>query len=344
MPPANKAAFYPTNKAPSLKVEASPYPTISADELLVKVSVVAINPVDWKIQQLGTDVFPFLTYPLAGGMDIAGTVIEAGASAAQRFRPGDRVLGFPYEFSSRAGGFQHYVSLPAALATPIPDSVPFADASVLPSGVATAAVALYQYLGLDHPTSPARPKNGKAVLIPGGASSVGSNAIQLAVASGYEVITTSSPQNFAHCEALGAARVFDYHSPNLLQDVKEAFRGKQCAGGLSTVEGSNDLVFDVVRASEGSKSVACTILLSDEGVPGDVEAEMIHAYWIKGTPLCEVIFGKFLPEALASGHYKCMPKPVVVGDGLEAVQVALDKGKANSVSCQKLVVSLEGET
>ncbi|KAI3317814.1 GroES-like protein [Xylariaceae sp. AK1471] len=349
MSPTNKAAFYPSNKAPSLEVSPSPYPTIGDGELLVKVGVVAINPVDWKIQQVGTDLFPFLTYPLAGGMDIAGTVIEVGPSssssvnAPQRFRPGDRVLGFPFEFSSRAGGFQHYVVVPAGLAVPIPDSIPFADASVLPSGVATAAVALYQYLGLEHPTLPPRKSNGKTVFIPGGASVVGSNAIQLAVASGYEVITTSSPKNFAHCEALGASRVFDYHSPNLTQDLKEAFKGKQCAGGFSTVEGSNEVVFDVVGASEGSKSVACTILLGSEGVPEGIKAEMIHAYWIKDTPLCEVIFGKFLPEALASGHYKCVPKPLVVGRGLEFVQVALDKGKANSVSCQKLVVSLEGE-
>jgi NADPH:quinone reductase-like Zn-dependent oxidoreductase len=339
MAPPNKAAFYPSDKAPVLSIASSPYPTAGPDELIVKVAVSAINPVDWKIQQVGTSVFPFLTYPLAGGLDVAGTVVEVGLNIT-KFHPGDRVLGFPLEFTSRAGGFQHYVVVPAAVAAPIPDSISFAEASVLPSCISTAAVALYQHLGLSHPTFPARAKNGKTVLIPGGASAVGSNAIQLAVASGYEVITTSSPKNFAYCEALGASCVFDYRDANLTRDVKEAFRGKQCAGGFATVEESNDLVFEVVGASEGSKLVACALLLSEEGVPEGIQAKFIHAYWIKDTPLAQVIFEKFLPEALAQGHYKCVPKPAVVGKGLESVQVALDKGKTNSVSAQKLVVLL----
>ncbi|KAI8623899.1 GroES-like protein [Xylariaceae sp. FL1651] len=340
MAPTNKAAFYPSDKATSLQVGPSPYPTVGEGELIVKVGVTAINPVDWKIQQLGQDLFPTLQYPLAGGHDIAGTVVEVGPGVT-RFRPGDRVLGFPAGFESRTGGFQHYVVVPAQLAAPIPDSVAFADAAVLPSCLATAAEALYAYLGLDRPADPPRPRNGKTVLVSAGASAVGSNAIQLAVASGYEVFTTASPKNFAHCEALGASQVFDYRDPNVARDLKEAFRGKQCAGGFAAVEESNALVFDVVAASEGSKSVACAILFSSEGVPKDISAKMISAFAIKDTDLVDVIFGKFLPEALAKGHYQCVPKALVVGQGLDHVQAAFDKGMTNSVSCQKLVVSLE---
>jgi NADPH:quinone reductase-like Zn-dependent oxidoreductase len=41
-----------------------------------------------------------------------------------------------------------------------------------------------------------------------GSTSDGSNAIQLAVAAGYEVITTSSPRNFDYVKKLGPSHVY----------------------------------------------------------------------------------------------------------------------------------------
>ncbi|TGJ79363.1 hypothetical protein E0Z10_g9402 [Xylaria hypoxylon] len=342
MAPTNRAAFYPSDKASKLKVDVSPYPTAGENDVIIKVAVAAVNPVDHKIQTAGTDIFPFLTYPYVGGIDVAGTVAEVGASVT-KFRPGDRVLGFPSDFACRAGGYQEYTAVPASVVTLLPARTSFLDAATLPSSVATGAVALYQYLNLAHPSVPARPRNGQTLLVTAGASCVGSHTIQLAVASGYEVITTSSPHNFAHCTAMGASRVFDYHSATLVQDVKDAFKGKQCAGAFSSVESSNALVFDVVSASEGSKSVACSILFSPETVPADLKVEWIHAYYIKDTPLADVIFGTFLPAALASGQYKAAPKPHVVGTGLESVQAAFEISRANAVSCEKLVVTLTEE-
>ncbi|KAI0452429.1 GroES-like protein [Xylaria acuta] len=366
MPPTNKAAFYPSDKASTLVVGPAPYPTPSSNEVIIRVSAAAINPIDQKVQDLGTAILPFLTYPLIGGLDVSGTVVEVGSAVPDKykFRAGDRVLAFPSEFVSRAGAFQNYVAASADSVSKIPDGTSFVDAVVLPSGVATAAVALFQYLGLEHPSQQQagnenrqgqekkKKEEKRTVLVTAGASVVGSNAIQLAVASGYDVITTSSPRNFAHCISLGAAEVFDYHSPTLASELKSALGGRRLAGALSCVDGSNAVVWEVVAAAaaaaaaaEGasSKKVACTLLFSQEGVPAGITTEMIHAYWIKDTPLAEAIFGDFLPRALASGRYKCEPKPLVVGKGLEAVQAAFDVSKTGTVSCQKLVVALEGE-
>ncbi|KAI0547966.1 GroES-like protein [Xylaria curta] len=344
MSPTNKAAFYPSDKAPTLVVDSAPYPTPLSNEVIVHVSAAAINPIDHKVQELGTTILPMLKYPLVGGLDIAGTIVEVGSAVTSKYylREGDRVAGFPAEYVSRAGAFQNYVAIPADCLAKIPDGTSFVDAVVLPCCLATAAIALYHYLGLEHPSTNPRAQ-GKTVLISAGASSAGSNAIQLAVASGYEVYTTSSSRNFAHCTSLGAAKVFDYHSPTLASDIISALRGKELAGAISCQEGSNDVIFEVVAASEGSKKVACLVIFSQEGVPAGITTEMIHAHWIRGTPLAETIFGKFLPEALASGKYKCEPKPLVVGRGLESVQAAFDLSKTGTVSCQKLVVTLEGE-
>ncbi|KAI0798378.1 GroES-like protein [Xylaria sp. FL0064] len=345
MAPTNKAAFYPSDKAPALEVGTSPYPTPGPKEVIIKVAAAAINPVDSTIQHSGQETFPFLTYPLVGGLDVAGTIAEVGPNTNSKFHPGDRVLGFACDFTSRTGGFQEYVAVPASVVSRLPEDASLIEASIIPSGIATAAEALYSYLGLAHPTIPPHPRNGQTILIAGGASVVGSNAIQLAVASGYEVLTTSSPSNFAHCTSLGASRVFDYRDPNLTQNLLAALKGKHCAGGVSCVPASNSVVFEVVSASEGSKRVACTILFTQDGVPGNITTEMIHAYHIKDTPLADGIFDSWLPAALASGQYKRgTPRPRVVGEGLESVQAALDIiAQPNSVSCEKLVVTLGGE-
>jgi NADPH:quinone reductase-like Zn-dependent oxidoreductase len=66
-----------------------------------------------------------------------------------------------------------------------------------------------------------------------GSASVGSNAIQLAIAAGHEVITTASSKNFDYVRTLGAVEVFDYHSTAVLKDIIEASRNRQYAGALA---------------------------------------------------------------------------------------------------------------
>ena len=70
-------------------------------------------------------------------------------------------------------------------------------------------------------------KSGKprTVIITGGESSVGSNAVQLAVSAGYQVLSTSSPKNFDYVKGLGATHVFDYRSKTLVKDLLGACRG-----------------------------------------------------------------------------------------------------------------------
>ncbi|KAI0889209.1 GroES-like protein [Annulohypoxylon maeteangense] len=338
MAPVNKAVFITEPKAYPLKVESTPYPTAGDGEIVIKVAAAAFNPVDWFIQIMGKDLFDWLQYPFVGGNDMAGTVVEVGPNAS-KFKIGDRVLGLAGGFEARFGAFQHYATLNIKTVTPIPADLDFTEAAVVPLGLATAACALYQkdFLALDPPSLSPKP-NGKTLLIWAGASSVGTNAIQLAVASGYEVYTTSSPKNFDYCKQLGAARVFDYHSPTITEDLIEAFKGKTCAGGVVVHRGSDKIVFEVVRKSEGDKFVACASPPGD--IPEGIQAKMVFAGTLRDNEVGSLIFDKFLPEALSQKKYRCLPKPLIVGHGLEHVQAAFDQGKAGGVSAQKLVVTL----
>ena len=100
------------------------------------------------------------------------------------------------------------------MASEIPDSISFESAAVIPLGLSTAPAGLFQddFLKLQFPTVPPQKQTGNTLLIWGGASSVGSNAIQLAIAAGYQVVTTASPKNFEYVKKLGASAVYDYNA------------------------------------------------------------------------------------------------------------------------------------
>ncbi|KAL2017952.1 hypothetical protein VTK56DRAFT_1484 [Thermocarpiscus australiensis] len=338
MAPSNAAAWLPSPRAHPLKVEPAEYPVVAENEVVVKVSAVAVNPMDWLIQMLGENLFAWLQYPYIGGTDAAGTVVEVGPGVT-KYKVGDRVVGLATGFAPREGAFQNYTVLSTNVSAPIPDHLSFEDAAVLPLGVSTAACGLYQkgFLALEYPRLDPKP-TGKTVLIWAGASSVGSNAIQLAVASGYEVFTTASPRNWDYCKSLGASRVFDYRSPTVVQDLVDSFKGRSCAGGLAIQPGSEQPVFEVVARSEGAKTVAIAGVLPND-IPAGITAKAIFAGTIKDSELGSKIFDDYLPGALAQNKYKCLPTPLVVGQGLEKIQEALDKGKEGT-SAQKLVVRL----
>lgn len=84
----NKAAWLTERKAKPFKVDHAPMPTPEADEVVVKNSAVAVNPVDWKIQEAGYFVEKF---PNILGTDVAGEIVEVGSSVTN-FKKGDRVL------------------------------------------------------------------------------------------------------------------------------------------------------------------------------------------------------------------------------------------------------------
>lgn len=204
------------------------------DEVVIQVTAVAINPVDWKSQDTGLFL---VAYPSILGEDVAGRVVSTGSSVT-RFKPSDRVLAhchFLMTKETKQAGFQELVCVPERSVVKLPDDMKETDAVVLPLAVSTAAAGLYQSRSqmapeLDLPRlNPI--KSGKTLLIWGGSSSVGTAAIQLAVASGLEVITTCSKRNFDLVEKLGA-KAFDYSSLSVVGDLVEELKKGEFVGGF----------------------------------------------------------------------------------------------------------------
>ncbi|MCJ1278136.1 hypothetical protein MMC21_005951 [Puttea exsequens] len=368
--PSNKAAYQPAKNAPLLEVRDAPYTSPTAKQVVIRNAAVAVNPVDWMIQQLGQLLYTWLKYPFVLGIDLAGEVVEVG-SGVTRFKVGDRVLGNAigadeHYNSSAQGAFQKYTVLLEHMTSPIPASMSYESASVIPLGASTAACGLFQkdQLALQYPTAPAQKPTGKTLLVWGGSTSVGCNTIQLAVAAGYEVFTTSSPRNFELVKKLGASQVFDYNSNTVVADIINAFKGKTTAGAFSIGPSGADACIDILHKCKGDKFIALATYPNPSPLPKRfVMPQMawsfvswnaahfvksktrgIRSKFIFGSTLVDNGVGKmlyedFLPKALEQGTFMPAPEPEVVGKGLESVQHALDVQK-KGVSAKKVVVAL----
>lgn len=336
----NSAAWLPSPKTKPLSIQTAPYTPPGPNELLIRNAAVAINPIDWHLQTKAT--FP-LTYPAILGHDVAGTVAEVGSSVTN-FKPGDRVLAHAMSMATQRpqdGAFQLYTTVLENVAARIPGSLGFEQAVVLPLGVSTAAAGLFQrdFLGLGLP-SVEPVKTGKTVLVWGGASSVGVNAIQLAVAAGYEVVTTASPRNFDLVRSLGASVVFDYRIGTVVGDLVTALKGKELAGVYDTIHTGGALqnclaVLDKLQ----TRVIVVTVWPVSEDLKTEVEVKFVYAVSIKDNEVGGAVYNDYLPQALEKGKFVAAPAPRMVGKGLEAIQMGIDEwGKG--VSAEKIVVNL----
>ncbi|KAH0019744.1 oxidoreductase, partial [Aureobasidium melanogenum] len=338
---SNSAAWLTAPKARPFEIKSASAYTPEKHEVLVKNRAVAINPVDGSLQAFAW--WP-MEYPTILGQDVAGEVIVVGSSVT-RFKKGDRVVGHALGMATKRvqdNAFQTHTILADHMVTPLPDTVTYEDAAVIPLGLSTAACGLFQeapFLQLDFPTQPGQEFNGKTVLIWGGSSSVGSNAIQLCCAAGYGVITTASAKNFDYVKKLGASKVLDYSSTSIQQDLTKTLDGKEIAGVLDCIGGDAlKISVDVLQEVAG-KGVIATTKGGVDNPPEGISIERIFGTTLKDNAVGRAIYVDYLPKALASGAFVPAPGPQIVGKGLEHVQQAVDQ-VMKGVSATKLVVTL----
>lgn len=357
----NYAAWI-TSHGAELEVGDAPFPAdLADDEIIIKNKAVAVNPVDWKIQSAPQPIFK-IEYPYILGSDVAGEVVAAGEAVRHRFKKGDRIIGHALGLSSGGaayGGFQLYPKLKAATVSRIPDNLPFEQAVVLPLSVSTAAAGLYLEgtLGLQIPKPPnstssskwgspsdAQEKKKETILLWGGSSSVGSSVIQLAVASGYDVVTTASPANYAYVKSLGATLVLDYHNPDIVAILTGLLKasGARLAGAYDAI-GSDTTVrasAAVVGALGGGRVASVGVAPEDAGGESVEVVRVSAASIVSGEPeVARAVWGDYVPAALESGALVPRPRELVVGRGLYFVQRGLDTNKAG-VSAAKVVITL----
>jgi len=206
-----------------------PRPAPGPGEVLIRVAAAGVNRADL-IQRTGH--YP----PPAGvteilGMEVSGHIAAIGTNVA-RWRPGDAVCAL-----LAGGGYAEYCVAPQGQVLPVPDSVSLEDAASLPE----AAFTVWANLFAD--TVPLRAP--ETLLIQGGASGIGSFAIQAARSVGARVVATAgSAEKCAYCRELGADAAWNYKTENWV------------AGAWAWSEGRGlQVIFDMVGGDYFGKHV-----------------------------------------------------------------------------------------
>jgi len=197
------------------------------------------------------------------------------------------------------------------------------------------------FLHLPYPTKDAK-ATGKAILVNGASSSVGSLAVQLAVASGVKVVATASAHNFDFVKGLGASEVFDYNSKTVVDEVVSALKKCGDFSGAYDAIGLPDSTKLCASVTEklGGGFIAST-LEPPKDLPSGVKSAWCFAPAIAShePQVADAIWKEYVPAALTDGSLQATPGPIVAGKGLESLQSAMERQK-QGVSAAKVVVTL----
>jgi putative PIG3 family NAD(P)H quinone oxidoreductase len=220
--------------AEELALVERPVPRVGAEEVLIKVAAAGVNRPDI-LQRRG--LYP----PPPGapdilGLELAGTVVEAGEGASHLI--GKKVCALV-----AGGGYAQYCVAPAGTSFIVPDALSLTEAAAMPETLFTVWVNLFER---------GYAAEGEAVLVHGGTSGIGTMAIALGQLFNLTVIVTcGSDEKCAHAKELGAAAAINYRSKDFVEEVRELTDGR----GVS-------VVLDMVGGDYLPRNLAC---LSDDG-------------------------------------------------------------------------------
>jgi NADPH:quinone reductase-like Zn-dependent oxidoreductase len=185
-------------------------PKPKADEVLIEIKAISINPVDIKTR-ISTDVINMIIgdeRPVILGWDISGTVTAVGGDVT-KFEPGDSVFGM-INFPGHGRAYAEYVAAPESHLAKMPNELSFENAAATTLAALTA-------LQIMQP----RVKQGDRVLIHAGSGGVGHFAIQLAKHLGAYVVATSSSNNRDFVMSLGADEHIDYRAKKFEEVISD---------------------------------------------------------------------------------------------------------------------------
>jgi len=187
-----------------MRVGEAVMPDLAAGEVLIKVAATAVNRADTH-QREGN--YP----PPPGDSEIMGLeasgVIEALGADVQGWKVGDRVMTL-----LGGGGYAAFAKAPAGLLMAVPEGLDLTQAAAIPEVFLTAYLNIFREAGL---------KKTETLLMHGGASGVGTAAIQLAKALGPSnvIVTVGSEDKAEACKTLGADHAILYKQEDFAERV-----------------------------------------------------------------------------------------------------------------------------
>jgi putative PIG3 family NAD(P)H quinone oxidoreductase len=205
-----------------------PDPEPAPGEVVIEVAAAGLNRAD--LMQRQGFYPPPAGAPPYPGLECAGRIAALSAGVTG-WRVGDEACAL-----LAGGGYAELVAVPAGQLLPLPEGISIHNAAALPEAACTVYSNVVQ---LCHLTA------GETLLIHGGASGIGTFAIQLARALGARVACTAgSKAKLERCRALGAERAIDYTSEDFVVAIGEFTEGRGA-----------DVILDIVGAAYLERNV-----------------------------------------------------------------------------------------
>lgn len=233
-----------------LRWQEVPDPRVGPGEVLLAVTAAGINRADL-LQAAGKYPPPPGASEILG-LEVSGRVADVGAGVTEL------TVGQPVCALLAGGGYAEYVAVPAGQVMPVPAGVELADAAALPEVACTVWSNL---------VTAARLQPGEVVLLHGGASGIGTHAIQVARELGATVaVTAGSAAKLELCSELGAQILINYRDEDFTERLRQATDGHGA-----------DVILDIMGAAYLDRNLAA--LATDGrlviiGMQGGVTAEL----------------------------------------------------------------------
>lgn len=225
---------------------------LPAGDVTVRVAFSSLNYKD----ALSARARPGVTrdYPHTPGIDAAGVVLN---SSDPRFSEGQRVIVTSFDLGmNTSGGFGELIRVPGDWIVPLPAGLSLREAMILGTAGLTAGLALeaLERHGLAARSGP--------VVVTGASGGVGSLAVALLAARGYQVVASSGTAGArAWLGEIGAERVMDRGE---LGDASERPLLKAVYAGAIDTVGGNTLVNVLKSLQYGGAAAACGLAQSPE--------------------------------------------------------------------------------
>jgi NADPH:quinone reductase len=213
------------SKDQPLRVEMIDLPTLEAGRVLIKIAYAGINRPDL-IQRAGAYPPP-PGAPETMGLECSGEIVALGKDVSL-WRIGDKVCAL-----LPGGGYADYAWADEGSCMAVPQGVSMLEAAALPETAMTVWTNVFERGAL---------KPGERFLVHGGASGIGTIAIQMAKAYGAIVFATAGgAEKVALCSKLGADHAIDYKASDFVEIVR--------------ANGGVDVVLDMVGGPYVQKNI-----------------------------------------------------------------------------------------
>ena len=366
MSPQNKSSLLTgaTEKGQLTRVGETIYPSINDNQILIKAVAYAANPTDWK-----HPVFGWGGEGAIAGSDVSGIVEEVG-SGVDDFKVGDVVSSFIHgNYFKDRGAFSDYVVLDPITTIKYPKGIlkseplevgvkpaglidNFEGAASVNLGLATIGLSFHHNLSIKAD----KIKNASQhILLWGGGTTTGILAIQVAkLVYGLRVITTASPKHHDFLRSLGADAVFDYHDSDVVDQIKKVGGANiPYAFDMVSIDTSFQLIYDATSETEevnldnlgflnassiktvNSRKVRFEATLVNSVTGEDSNYDGLKFY---SNPKLVQDFHEFWYDVFPQYITKIKhPNLIVLKEGLESVNEALEILRDNKVSGEKIV-------